>query len=162
MAQAKPSFVVGIGASAGGIEALEGLFREMPDDVGMAFVVVAHLSPGRESALAEILGRSTRLTVREAVDGETAEAGHVYVIPPDALVSMQQGRLQVQKANPAKRERNPVDVFLGSLAQDDGERAIAIILSGAGTDGTLGIKAVKEHGGLTLAQGVDGSRPRHS
>jgi two-component system CheB/CheR fusion protein len=162
MAQAKPSFVVGIGASAGGIEALEGLFREMPGDVGMAFVVVAHLAPGRESALAEILGRSTSLPVREAVDGETAEAGYVYVIPPDALVSMREGRLRVQKANPAKRERNPVDVFLGSLAQDDGERAIAIILSGAGTDGTLGIKAVKEHGGLTLAQGVDGSRPRHS
>jgi two-component system CheB/CheR fusion protein len=162
MAQAKPSFVVGIGASAGGIEALEGLFRDMPDDVGMAFVVVAHLAPGRESALAEILGRSTSLPVQEAVDGEAVEAGHVYVIPPDTLVSMQQGRLQVRKANPAKRERNPVDVFLGSLAQDDGERAIAIILSGAGTDGTLGIKAVKEHGGLTLAQGVDGSRPRHS
>ena len=127
----------------------------------MAFVVVAHLAPGRESALAEILGRSTSLPVREAVDGETAEAGHVYVIPPDALVSMQQGRLQVQKANPAKRERNPIDVFLGSLAEDDGERAIAIILSGAGSDGTLGIKAIKEHGGLTLAQGADGSRPRH-
>ena len=98
--------MVGIGASAGGIEALGALFRATPDDIGMAFVVIAHLAPGRESALAEILGRSTTLPVREAVDGETAEADHIYVIPPGTLVSMRKGRLRVQKADPAKRERN--------------------------------------------------------
>lgn len=162
MAQAKPAFVVGVGASAGGLEALEALFQSIPDDTNMAFVAITHQASGHESALAEILARRTSLPVREAVDGASAEPGHIYLNPPDTLVSMGRGRLKVAKVPPAKRERNPIDVFLASLAEDQGDRAIAIILSGSGFDGTLGIKAVKEQGGLTIAQGSNGSAPRHS
>jgi two-component system, chemotaxis family, CheB/CheR fusion protein len=152
--------IVGIGASAGGVEALEQLFRAVPADNGLAFVVVTHLPPDRESLLVEILGRAARMPVVEAKDGERIAAEHVYVLPPSAILTIRGGRLRLRRTGPADRERAPIDVFFNSLAADQGEHAIGVVLSGSGHDGTLGIKAIKENGGLTIAQGTNVSRPR--
>ncbi|HEX6014549.1 MAG TPA: chemotaxis protein CheB [Geminicoccaceae bacterium] len=159
-----PGFpVVGIGASAGGVEALQAFFRAVPEPpLGMAFVVVTHLGPGHESALPAILRGCTGMPVMPARDGEAVEAAHVYVLPNDAAMTMASGRLVLRRP-PAggRRERQPIDVFFASLAEDLGERAVGVVLSGGGSDGTLGLKAIKERGGLTLAQGVDGTAPRY-
>jgi two-component system, chemotaxis family, CheB/CheR fusion protein len=153
--------IVGIGASAGGVEALESFFKAVPNDNGMAFVVVTHLDPNRESMLAEILGRATHMPVVNAHDGEPVAAQHVYVLPAGAILTMREGRMQVRRIGALDRERAPIDLFFSSLAEDRAEHAIAIVLSGSGTDGTLGLKAIKEHGGLTIAQGSNvSSRPR--
>src|SRR5712692_4898812 len=152
--------IVGIGASAGGVEALEGLFRAMPADSGIAFVVVTHLAPKRESMLPEILARDTRMPVLTAEHDQSVRRSHVYVAPADAVLHTQKGCLRLRET--ADRERTPIDSFFAALAEDQGEFAIGIVLSGAGSDGTLGIKAIKEHGGLTLAQGPDHSGPRHT
>src|SRR3954454_19652621 len=132
--------IAGIGASAGGVEALQALFGHMPADSGMAFVVITHLAPHHESVLAEIIGRSTILAASQAEDGAEVRPDHVYVIPPNRLVTIANHRLQVREAGPQQLIRYPIDVFLGSLAEHSGEQAIAIILSGSGTDGTLGVK----------------------
>lgn len=153
--------IVGVGASAGGVEALEHLFKAMPPDPGMAFVIVTHLAPKRESLLPEILARDTRMPVLIAERDQEVRLNHVYVAPADAVLHIEKGRLGV-RAIADGRERTPIDSFFAALAEDQGECAIGIVLSGAGSDGTLGIKAIKEHGGLTLAQATDGSGPRHS
>jgi two-component system, chemotaxis family, CheB/CheR fusion protein len=152
--------IVGIGASAGGVEALEQFFRSVPADNGLAFVVVTHLPRDRESMLPEILGRAARMPVLEARDGERVEAEHVYVLPPGAILTIRGGRLQLRRTGAAERQRAPIDVFFNSLAEDQAEHAIGVVLSGGGTDGTLGLKAIKEHGGLTIAQGSNVTRPR--
>ena len=152
--------IVGIGASAGGVEALEGFFRAVPAENGMAFVVVTHLPPYHDSLLAEILGRATRMPVVNARDDQPVEAQHVYVLPPGAVLTMHEGRLRLRYTEAAERERAPIDVFFTSLAEDQGEHAIGIVLSGGGSDGTLGLKALKENGGLTIAQGANLTRPR--
>ena len=152
--------IVGIGASAGGVEALEQFFRSLPAGNGLAFVVVTHLPPDRESMLSEILGRATRMPVVDAPDGEKVEAEHVYVLPPSAILTIRGGNLQLRRTGPADRERAPIDVFFTSLAADQAEHAIGVVLSGGGHDGTLGLKAIKEHGGLTIAQGANVTRPR--
>jgi two-component system CheB/CheR fusion protein len=152
--------IVGIGASAGGVEALEQFFKAVPPDNGLAFVIVTHLPPDRESMLAEIIGRATPMPVVEAKDGERVEAEHVYVLPPSAILTIRESRLRLRRTGPADRERAPIDVFFNSLAEDQGEHAIGVVLSGGGHDGTLGIKAIKENGGLTIAQGANLSRPR--
>jgi two-component system CheB/CheR fusion protein len=152
--------IVGIGASAGGVEALEAFFRAVPQDNGMAFVVVTHLDPNRESLLAEILGRATRMPVVNARDGEAVEAQHVYVLPAGTILTIRKGRLRLRPISSVDRERTPIDLFFSSLAEDQEDHAIGIVLSGGGTDGTLGLKAIKENGGLTVAQGSDTSRPR--
>jgi two-component system CheB/CheR fusion protein len=154
--------IVGLGASAGGLEALGHLFRAVPAAPGLAFVVVIHLPPGRASSLAEILARQTSLAVAEAGDGEEVRPDRVYVIPPAALLTLAGGRLRVQRTGAERHHRNPIDVFFASLAADRGERAIGVVLSGAGQDGTLGIKAIRERGGLTLAQGADHTAPQHT
>jgi two-component system, chemotaxis family, CheB/CheR fusion protein len=151
--------IVGIGASAGGVEALGAFFRAMPLGNGMAFVVVTHLAPDRESILAEILGRATQMPVVDARDGEEIEAQHVYVLPAGAVLTIRRGQLRLRRSSVA-RERTPIDVFFTSLAEDQAEHAIGIVLSGAGSDGTLGLKAVKENGGLTVAQGTNVTGPR--
>src|SRR5262245_7114768 len=153
--------IVGVGASAGGVEALEHLFKAMPSDPGMAFVIVTHLAPKRESMLPEILARDTRMPVLIAERDQEVLADHIYVAPADAVLHIEKGRLGV-RASTDGRERTPIDSFFAALAEDQGEYAIGIVLSGAGSDGTLGIKAIKEHGGLTVAQATDGSGPRHS
>jgi two-component system, chemotaxis family, CheB/CheR fusion protein len=152
--------IVGIGASAGGVEALEQFFKSVPADNGLAFVVVTHLPPNRESMLSGILGRATRMPVIDARDGERVEAEHVYVLPPSAILTIRDARLQLHRTGATDHERAPIDVFFNSLAEDQAEHAIGVVLSGGGSDGTLGLKAIKEHGGLTVAQGSNVTRPR--
>ena len=153
--------IVGIGASAGGIEALEGFFEGLPPHPGLAFIIVTHLSPDRESLLHEIVARYTDLTVEVAAEGVEVLVDRVYVLPADAIIGIQAGRLQLRKAEPGRRERKPVDILFSALAIDQGECAASIVLSGGDGDGTLGTKAIKERGGLTLAQIADGHGPRH-
>ncbi|TMJ31955.1 MAG: chemotaxis protein CheR [Alphaproteobacteria bacterium] len=156
-----PFPIIGVGASAGGVEALESLFRNMPPDLGAGFVIITHLAPGRESMLPEILARDTRMPVLIAENEQPVRRDHIYVAPLDTVLEIQKGRLRVRVVD--TRERTPIDVFFAGLAEDQKAYAIGIVLSGSGSDGTLGIKAIKEHGGLTLAQAADGgSGPRHS
>ena len=152
---------VAIGASAGGIDALERLFGQTPADTGLAFVVVTHLSPDRESLLPEIIGRFTPMQVHPVRNGAELHANCVYVLPENALVDVEGGRLRLRKFDPARRERKPIDIFMAALASDLGECCAAVVLSGGDGDGTLGVKAVKERGGLTMAQVADGSAPAH-
>lgn len=145
------------------MEALQGLFRAMPDPPPMAaFVVVTHLGQGHVSALPSILSECTTMPVLPATDGDGVRPGVVHVLPTDGIITIAGGRLRIRPQDPAaQRERQPIDVFLASLADDQGEYAVGVVLSGSGSDGTLGLKAIKEHGGLTLAQGTDGSAPRY-
>ena len=142
---------VGIGASAGSLEALDRFFDELPADSGMIVVVVQHLERRHPSALAELLGRHTQMPVQQAEDGVRPQPDHVYVIPPNAVLTLERGGLRVATAADTGL-RTPIDAFLRSLAKDQGQDAVGILLSGAGTDGTAGLRAIKEYGGLTLAQ----------
>ena len=144
--------IVGIGASAGGLDAFKAFFTNMPVDSGMAFVLVQHLSPSHTSMLAELLGRITDMPVIQAGDGMTVEPDCVFVIPPDATMTIANGKLRIVSPAPPRESRRPIDSFFESLAHDQGRNAIAIILAGTGSDGTLGLTAIKEQGGLTLAQ----------
>lgn len=143
--------VVGIGASAGGLEACTRLLRAMPPDTGMAFVLVQHLAPDRESALAEILNRATPMPVAEATDQQTLEPNHVYVIPPDRNLVIAQGRLRLLLRE-AERVPHPIDFFFRSLAASLHHRAVGVVLSGTATDGTIGLEEIKAEGGFTFAQ----------
>jgi len=144
--------IVGIGASAGGLNAFRAFFSAMPADSGMAFVLVQHLSPDHHSMLAEILGKVTAMMVVEAEDGMPVDADRVYVIPPDATLALKGRSLQVSRPAPPRESRRPIDTFFCSLAEDQGDNAICIVLAGTGSDGTIGLKMIKENGGLTLAQ----------
>jgi two-component system CheB/CheR fusion protein len=160
--ETEPAFpIVGIGASAGGIEALEGFFRAMPDDPGCCFVIVTHLSRDRRSMLAEIVSGYTAMPVFTAVDGAQVRPNEVHVLPEDSVLSILGGRLRLRKLSATLRERRLIDVFLSALSIDRGESAAGVILSGSDGDGTLGIKAIKERGGLTLAQVADGHPPQY-
>jgi PAS domain S-box-containing protein len=145
--------VVGIGASAGGLEALTEFFEAVAPDTGMGFVVVSHLDPEHKSALAEILARITPLPVEEVADGRPIEPNHVYVIPPNRDMVIAGGTLHLAPRSETRGPHLPIDTFLRSLAADRRSQAIGVILSGNGSDGTVGLKAVKEDGGLTFAQG---------
>ena len=153
--------VVGIGASAGGLQAIKLFFERMPTDTDMAFVIVTHLPRGRESDLPEIIGRFAKNPTHAAMADHLIEPNHVYVSPPDHILTIEGGRLRL-KAREDAVQRHPIDVFLGSLAKDRGDAAIGVLLSGSGNDGTLGMKAIKAFGRLTLAQGPDGDGPQHS
>ena len=144
--------VVGIGASAGGLEAFRLLLRELPADTGLAVVLIQHLDPAHESSLSEILGRTTAMPVREAVDGEPVEPNHVYVIPPNTELTIANRVLKLSPRSQTPGPHMPIDRFLRSLARDCRGSAIGVILSGAGSDGALGLQAVKEAGGVTFAQ----------
>ena len=152
---------VGIGASAGGIDAIEGLFQHTPADTGLAFVIVTHLSPDRESLLPEIVARFTHMPVATVRDDTVVLPNCVYVLPENALLGLEKGVLKLRKLAPGLRERKPIDVFFSDLAKDLGEYCCGIVLSGGDGDGTLGTKAIKERGGLTIAQTEDGSGPAH-
>jgi two-component system CheB/CheR fusion protein len=143
--------VVGIGASAGGYEALQQLVEQLPTDTGMAFVVVQHLDPKHESKLSELLSRSSRLPLQEATRGLVVRSNHIYVIPPNVNLAVTQGRIQFQPRK-ANVPHMPIDFCFRSLAKDPKSRAIGVVLSGTGTDGTLGLQAIKGAGGLTFAQ----------
>ncbi|KAB7648803.1 CheR family methyltransferase [Polymorphobacter fuscus] len=147
-----PPLIVGIGASAGGLVAYQAFFAAMPADSGMAFVLVQHLDPDHDSALADILGEATTMPVTKAVDGTVPKANTVTVIPPNAILKIENGILQIAKPVSATARRSSVDTFLVSLAQDQGENAVGIILAGYGSDGTIGIAAIKEAGGITFSE----------
>lgn len=144
--------VVGIGSSAGGLEALERLIDHLPTDSGMAFVVVTHQNPDHESMLATLLGRDTTMPVLEASDGIAVEPDHIYVDPPGGQLSIQEGRLIRSGVDEPRASRHPIDAFFDSLASDRGRGAIAIVLSGTGRDGTAGIRSIRACGGVTVAQ----------
>ena len=144
--------IVGIGASAGGIDALKGFFSKVPTDIGMAFVIVQHLDPNYDSSLTSIVAGYTAMPVHLAEDGMPVGPDQVYVIPPNTILTIKGGLLHLSRPAPPAARRVAVNTFLLSLAEDQGEDAVAIILSGFGSDGALGIAAVKEHGGLTLSQ----------
>ncbi|HXN46419.1 MAG TPA: chemotaxis protein CheB [Bryobacteraceae bacterium] len=146
-----PFPVVGIGASAGGLEACTALLKALPADLEMAFVVVQHLDPHHQSLLRELLSRATRMAVTQAEDGIALEPHHVYVIPPDRDVTLRRGALRLSSREQAAKHM-PVDRFLKSLAEDQAGGAIGIILSGTGSDGTAGLEAVKAEGGIAFAQ----------
>ncbi|MWP40124.1 PAS domain-containing protein [Rhodobacter sphaeroides] len=156
------ALIVGIGASAGGIRALEGFFRHMPHDMDAAFVVVTHLNPERESLLHQVIGRQTSMPVEIAAPGQKVLPGHVYVLPQGHILTIRRGCLELEAEDSLTRERKPIDVFLSSLAVDQGENAVGIIMSGGDSDGTLGVKAVKERGGITMAQISDGSEVQNA
>jgi two-component system CheB/CheR fusion protein len=144
--------VVGIGASAGGLAALRTLLNHVPADSGLAFVVVVHLSPDHESHLAELLQPHVRFPVEQVSETTPLEPNHVYVIPPNANLSTIDTHLRLSKLEVRRQERAPIDHFFGTLAQTHDGNAIAVILTGTGSDGTLGIKDVKANGGLVIAQ----------
>ncbi|MBA3034565.1 MAG: PAS domain-containing protein [Gammaproteobacteria bacterium] len=144
--------IVGIGASAGGLEAFEQLFQNMPADSGLAFVLVPHLDPGHASILTDILQRSTVMPVVEVADQMVVQPNQVHIIPPNRDMAIFHGTLQLSVPESPRGQRMPIDSFLRSLAEDQGERAIGIILSGTGTDGTLGLRAILGAGGITLVQ----------
>lgn len=144
--------VVGIGASAGGLDALLRMFSQMPERPPAAFVVVQHLDPTHESALSDILQRKTDLSVQEGASDVRVEQGHVYVIPPGKYIWIHDGILKLSDPAPARGARMAVDYFLRSLAEDACEYAIGVVLSGTGTDGTAGLKEIKQSGGLTIVQ----------
>jgi two-component system, chemotaxis family, CheB/CheR fusion protein len=144
--------IVGIGASAGGLSAFKSFLSNTPSDSGMAFILVQHLSPDHKSLLTDLLGRSTDMPVLEAEDGMPVEANRVFVIPPDATLTVKDRRLVIERPAPPRERRRPIDTFFSSLAEDQGENAVCVVLAGTGSDGALGLKQIKENGGLTLAQ----------
>jgi two-component system, chemotaxis family, CheB/CheR fusion protein len=151
--EAKKNFpIVGVGASAGGLEAFTQLLQNLPVDTGMAFVLVQHLDPGHESALAQILARTTLMPVSEVTHGMEVAPNRVYVIPPNASMIIAGGILRLQPRGKIAGAQRSIDFFFESLAHDQQERAIGVILSGTATDGTQGLEMVKAEGGFTFAQ----------
>ena len=156
--EARPTAVVGIGASAGGLEALQAFFAAMPTGSGMAFVVIQHLSPDHKSLMVELLARKTAIPVLRAEDGMAVAPDHIYLIPPRKNLTIFHGKLLLAEQKPRGEINLPVDIFLRSLAEDQGERAVGVILSGTGSDGTRGVRAIKEWGGLVMVQDSESAR----
>ncbi len=147
--------VVGLGASAGGLDAFRRLLGSLPSGTGMAFILIQHLDPTHPSMMVDLLTGHTPLTVQQAADGMPIESEHVYLIPPGTYLTIHEGALRLSAPRERHGARLPFDFFLRSLAEELGERAICVILSGTGSDGSLGLKAVKEQGGLVIAQDPD-------
>ncbi|MEO6995927.1 MAG: chemotaxis protein CheB, partial [Lacunisphaera sp.] len=148
----RPCPIVGIGASAGGLEAFTRLLKCLPADTGLGIVLVQHLDPEHDSALTQILARATTMPVREVTNNLRIEPNHVYVIPPNTILSIKRGVLKLQPRVPTRTPARSIDSFFESLASDQHERAIGVILSGTASDGTLGLEAIKAEGGITFAQ----------
>jgi two-component system, chemotaxis family, CheB/CheR fusion protein len=146
--------VVGIGASAGGLAAFEAFFSGMPTDIdpGMAFILVQHLAPDHKSILTDLIRRYTRMQVFEVKDGMRVRPNFAYIIPPNRDMAFLNGTLHLLEPAAPRGQRLPIDFFFRSLAQDQRERAIGIVLSGTGSDGTLGVRAIKGEGGMVMAQ----------
>src|SRR5262252_5587369 len=144
--------VVGVGASAGGLDALRAFFSRMPAQPGFACVVVVHLSPEHESHLVELLQPYTQMPVRQVVKTVALEPNHVYVIPPNANLNAIDTHLRLTQLEARRIERAPIDHFLRTLAASHHGSAIAVILTGAGSDGSIGLRRIKENGGLTIVQ----------
>ena len=144
--------VVGLGASAGGLDAFRRLLSALPSGTGMAFILIQHLDPTHASMMVDLLAGHTAMQVQQASDGMRLEREHVYLIPPGAYLAIQDGALHLSEPRERHGARLPFDFLLRSLAEEFGERAICVILSGTGGDGSLGLKAIKEHGGVVIAQ----------
>ena len=144
--------VVGIGASAGGIQALQSFFKELPAKTGMAYVVVVHLSPEHESYLADLLQKNSSIPIVQVTDQVEVKKDHAYIIPPNKNLTIENQILHLTKRTSKKGVQSPIDIFLQSLAESYKERAVSVILSGTGNDGTNGTLKIKEFGGLTIAQ----------
>ena len=161
-----PTFIVGIGASAGGVEALTHFFEQVPADSGMAYVVILHLSPDYDSQLAQILQGVTPIPVSQVTKTVHVEANQVYVVPPDKQLQMNDGTIVVRPNARLEDRRAPVDMFLRTLAESHGPTAIAVILSGTGANGSMGLKRVKEKGGAVFVQNpreaAFNEMPRHA
>lgn len=153
-----PLYYVGVGASAGGLEALEAFFTAMPADSAMAFIVIQHLSPDYKSMMVELLSKRTAMPVRRAEEGMLVEANSVYLIPPKKNLTIFHGKLLLSESDHSRGINLPIDVFLRSLADDQAEKAIAVILSGTGSDGVRGIRAIKEAGGMVTVQSEESAR----
>jgi chemotaxis response regulator CheB len=144
--------VVGLGASAGGLEAVRKLLAALPADTGMAFVLIQHLDPTHKSMMVDLLARDTEMSVFQAADGMSNQPNSLYVIPPQADLSVHDGLLRFSQPPVRQGAHLPFDFFLHSLADNYGERAVCVILSGTGSDGSVGLRAVSEKGGLVIAQ----------
>ncbi len=156
-AAAASPLIIGIGASAGGLEALQQFFRCMPSNSGLSFVVVQHLSPDYKSLMADILGKHTDMTVVQAAHQTPVEADTVYLIPPKKFMTIKEGKLVLSDYAPGTLN-HPIDIFFTSLAEEKREHSIVVVLSGTGSDGTNGVKAVKEYGGLVIAQAPESAK----
>ncbi len=150
MKTVQPKFIIGIGGSAGALNAYKALLDAMPDDTGMAFVIISHMNPTAHSQLAKILQRHTKMSVTVAAEAMPILANHVYVIPPDSDLTMDNYRFEV--VSPRSGRIKQVDIFFISLANEMSDRAVGIVLSGYGGDGTAGCKHIKANGGTTFAQ----------
>ena len=153
-----PSYIVGIGASAGGLEAIERFFDNVPQDTGMAFVIVQHLSPDFKSMMDELLARHTKLPIHLVENGMPIEADHVYLNSPKNEMIISGGRLLLSEQDRQQERTLPIDLFFRSLAQDCGPRAVAIVMSGGGSDGSRGILDIHQAGGLVIVQDVDSAQ----
>ncbi len=145
-------YIVGIGASAGGLEAIEAFFKKMPANSGLAFVVVQHLSPDYKSLMVELLSKHTEMPVNRIEDGVLVKENNIYLLPPRKNLSSFHGRLLLTEQDHSEGLNLPIDIFFRSLAEDMGEFAISVVLSGTGSDGTRGIRAIKERGGMVMVQ----------
>ncbi|MEP6595983.1 MAG: chemotaxis protein CheB, partial [Ginsengibacter sp.] len=158
--------VVGIGASAGGLDAFKKLIKAIPENSGMAYILVQHLHPEHESALSEILQRIAKIPVLEITDNVHVEADRIYVIPSNKMLVATGGILQLSPRSSKRKLHLPIDIFFSSLAEVHQAHAIGVILSGTGADGTKGLKDIKNHGGLTFAQDPSSAAfdamPRHA
>ncbi|HLO66360.1 MAG TPA: chemotaxis protein CheB [Holophaga sp.] len=150
--------VVGLGASAGGLEALDQFFRALPPSTGLAFVIIQHLDPTRPGVVPELLQRATPMPVSQAVDRVKLRPDHVYMIPPGKGLAISGGRLQLTEPPEARGLRLPIDAFFRSLAQACGDRAVGVVLSGMGSDGRAGLEAIRQAGGLCLVQAPESAR----
>ncbi len=153
-----PFPIVGIGASAGGLEAFEAFFTAMPPDSGMAFVLVTHLDPSHASILPELIQKKTTMPVKQVTDNMTVEPNQVYIIPPNREMAILNGTLQLLEMTRPRGINLPIDTFLRSLAKDQAGNAVCIILSGTGTDGTLGLRAIKGEAGMVMVQDLDSAK----
>lgn len=153
----QPSFIVGVGASAGGLEPIQQLFDALPAGTGMAFVVIQHLSPDYKSLMGELLSRHTQMPVKLVEGGEPIERNHVYLIPAKHEMVLSDGRFLLTEVEARAGASLPIDIFFRSLAEDAGERAIGIVLSGTGSDGSRGVRAIHKAGGLVIVQDAKSS-----
>ena len=153
-----PSHYVAVGASAGGLEAIESFFTAMPAESSCAFIVIQHLSPDYKSLMVEILSKKTKMAVHRAEDGMLVEAANIYLIPPKQNLTIFHGKLFLNPQDPIRGINLPIDIFLRSLADDQGEKAVAVILSGTGSDGMRGTRAVKQFGGMIMVQDEESAR----
>ena len=158
LSQAKIVSVAAIGASAGGLEAFSELVRNLPMQTGMAFVLVQHLDPHHTSQLVQILTRETNLPIKEVIDGDFLRPNQMYIMPPNREMTLEEGALCLWKRSESRGRHMPIDRFFASVALAQGARAIGIVLSGTASDGTLGLNAIKEQGGITIAQDEKSAR----